>query len=65
MLQCGGTRADVQGRTQPELVGMADDIILSTEGLGKDFKGFTAVGNVELKVRSVRTAPGRRPASIS
>ncbi|WP_375459153.1 ABC transporter ATP-binding protein [uncultured Enterovirga sp.] len=30
---------------------MADDIILSTEGLGKDFKGFTAVGNVELKVK--------------
>ncbi|MDB5592948.1 ABC transporter ATP-binding protein [Enterovirga sp.] len=30
---------------------MADDIILSTQGLGKDFKGFTAVGEVELKVR--------------
>ena len=30
---------------------MSDDIILSTDGLGKDFKGFTAVGDVELKVR--------------
>ena len=30
---------------------MSDDIILSTHGLGKDFKGFTAVGEVELKVR--------------
>ncbi len=30
---------------------MSDDIILSTRGLGKDFKGFTAVGEVELKVR--------------
>lgn len=29
----------------------ADDIILSTEGLTKDFKGFTAVSDVELKVR--------------
>ena len=30
---------------------MAEDYILSTRGLGKDFKGFTAVGEVELKVR--------------
>ena len=30
---------------------MPDDIILSTRGLGKDFKGFTAVGEVELSVR--------------
>ena len=30
---------------------MADDIILSTRGLGKDFKGFTAVGEVDLDVR--------------
>mgnify|MGYP002652089240 CR=1 FL=1 len=30
---------------------MQSDIILSTKGLGKDFKGFTAVGNVELNVR--------------
>ena len=30
---------------------MSDDIILSTRGLGKDFKGFTAVGNVDLQVR--------------
>jgi branched-chain amino acid transport system ATP-binding protein len=30
---------------------MADDIILATSGLGKDFRGFTAVGNVDLKVR--------------
>jgi branched-chain amino acid transport system ATP-binding protein len=30
---------------------MADDIILSTRGLGKDFKGFTAVGEVELNVK--------------
>ncbi|WP_439575872.1 ABC transporter ATP-binding protein, partial [Phreatobacter sp.] len=29
----------------------ANDIILSTEGLTKDFKGFTAVSDVELKVR--------------
>ncbi|MFN3854744.1 MAG: ABC transporter ATP-binding protein [Phreatobacter sp.] len=29
----------------------ADDIILSTEGLTKDFKGFTAVSDVDLKVR--------------
>jgi branched-chain amino acid transport system ATP-binding protein len=30
---------------------MADDIILSTKGLGRDFRGFTAVGNVDLQVR--------------
>jgi branched-chain amino acid transport system ATP-binding protein len=30
---------------------MPDDIILSTTGLGRDFKGFTAVGNVDLQVR--------------
>jgi branched-chain amino acid transport system ATP-binding protein len=30
---------------------MADDIILATNGLGKDFKGFTAVGDVDLRVR--------------
>jgi branched-chain amino acid transport system ATP-binding protein len=30
---------------------MTDDIILSTRGLGKDFKGFTAVGEVDLDVR--------------
>ncbi|TDR94840.1 ABC transporter ATP-binding protein [Enterovirga rhinocerotis] len=30
---------------------MSDDYILTTQGLGKDFKGFTAVGNVDLKVR--------------
>ncbi|MBV9078592.1 MAG: ABC transporter ATP-binding protein [Methylobacteriaceae bacterium] len=30
---------------------MADDIILAATGLGKDFKGFTAVGQVDLKVR--------------
>ncbi len=30
---------------------MQDDIILSTRGLGKDFKGFTAVGEVNLDVR--------------
>ncbi len=31
--------------------GMADDIILSAKGLGRDFKGFTAVGEVDLNVR--------------
>jgi branched-chain amino acid transport system ATP-binding protein len=30
---------------------MADDIILSTDGLSKDFKGFTAVNGVDLEVR--------------
>ena len=30
---------------------MAEDYILTTQGLGKDFKGFTAVGNVDLNVR--------------
>ena len=30
---------------------MADDIILETRGLTKEFKGFVAVQNVELKVR--------------
>ena len=30
---------------------MADDVILATKGLGKDFKGFTAVGRVDLAVR--------------
>jgi branched-chain amino acid transport system ATP-binding protein len=31
--------------------GMADDIILATKGLGRDFRGFTAVGDVDLQVR--------------
>jgi branched-chain amino acid transport system ATP-binding protein len=30
---------------------MSDAIILSTRGLGRDFKGFTAVGEVDLQVR--------------
>src|ERR671916_2329277 len=30
---------------------MADDIILATEGLTKEFKGFVAVSDVSLKVR--------------
>src|SRR5215211_7245285 len=30
---------------------MADDVILATEGLTKEFKGFTAVDGVALKVR--------------
>ncbi|MDB5511067.1 MAG: transporter ATP-binding protein [Enterovirga sp.] len=30
---------------------MQGDIILSTQGLGRDFKGFTAVGTVDLKVK--------------
>jgi branched-chain amino acid transport system ATP-binding protein len=30
---------------------MADEIILATSGLGKDFRGFTAVGKVDLRVR--------------
>ena len=30
---------------------MAEDIILSTQGLTRDFKGFTAVSNVDLNVR--------------
>ena len=30
---------------------MSDDFILETQGLGRDFKGFTAVGAVSLKVR--------------
>lgn len=30
---------------------MADDVILATEGLTKDFKGFTAVNDVNLEVR--------------
>jgi branched-chain amino acid transport system ATP-binding protein len=30
---------------------MADEYILTAEGLGKDFKGFTAVGQVNLQVR--------------
>src|ERR687894_1196837 len=30
---------------------MADDIILATEGLTKEFKGFVAVNDVTLKVR--------------
>ena len=30
---------------------MADDIILATEGLTKEFKGFVAVSDVDLKVR--------------
>src|SRR5688572_5438083 len=30
---------------------MADDVILSTEGLTKEFKGFVAVRDVSLKVR--------------
>ena len=39
-----------QGRLGP-IIGMADDIILSTRGLGRDFKGFTAVGEVDLTVK--------------
>src|SRR5215218_3819116 len=31
---------------------MADDVILATEGLTKEFKGFTAVDGVALKVTS-------------
>jgi branched-chain amino acid transport system ATP-binding protein len=30
---------------------MADDLILETEGLTKEFKGFVAVSNVNLRVR--------------
>src|SRR5262244_849098 len=30
---------------------MADDVILATEGLTKDFRGFVAVNDVNLKVR--------------
>jgi branched-chain amino acid transport system ATP-binding protein len=30
---------------------MADEIILTTSGLGKDFRGFTAVGKVDLRVK--------------
>ena len=30
---------------------MAEDIILSTQGLTRDFKGFTAVSNVDLNIR--------------
>lgn len=33
------------------MMGMADDVILSTAGLTKDFGGFTAVNGVDLKVR--------------
>ena len=51
---------------------MADDVILTTEGLTKEFKGFTAVDGVALKVRagrstrsSARTGPARPPASTS
>ena len=31
---------------------MANEYVLQTEGLTKEFKGFTAVKNVDLKVRS-------------
>ena len=34
---------------------MADDIILATEGLTKEFKGFIAVDGVDLKVRAARS----------
>src|SRR5690349_22052840 len=30
---------------------MADDVILETEGLTKEFRGFVAVNNVNLRVR--------------
>ncbi|PYO13285.1 MAG: ABC transporter ATP-binding protein, partial [Candidatus Rokuibacteriota bacterium] len=30
---------------------MADDLILETEGLAKEFRGFVAVKNVTLRVR--------------
>jgi branched-chain amino acid transport system ATP-binding protein len=30
---------------------LSDDVILATRGLGRDFKGFTAVGSVDLSVR--------------
>src|SRR5262245_8093242 len=30
---------------------MADDVILATEGLTKDFRGFVAVNDVNLKIR--------------
>ncbi len=35
----------------PSQSGMADDTILETRGLTKEFKGFVAVNNVDLKVR--------------
>ncbi len=31
---------------------MSDDIILQTRGLTKEFKGFSAVSDVDLKVRA-------------
>ncbi len=50
--------------------GMADDTILETRQLTKEFKGFVAVKDVNLNVArarstlsSGRTAPARRPAS--
>ncbi|MDP3548609.1 MAG: ATP-binding cassette domain-containing protein, partial [Phreatobacter sp.] len=33
------------------MVGTNDEIILQTQGLTKDFKGFTAVSDVDLAVR--------------
>src|SRR2546430_15518175 len=36
---------------------MAEDIILETRGLRKEFKGFVAVGDVSLKVRRGRIHP--------
>src|SRR5207253_5592576 len=43
------TRASIRRRTGgPE---MADDLILETEGLSKEFRGFVAVKNVTLRVR--------------
>ena len=30
---------------------MADDLILETSGLSKDFAGFTAVNGIDLKIR--------------
>jgi branched-chain amino acid transport system ATP-binding protein len=40
-----------RNKTKSCMVGTSDDIILRTEGLTKDFKGFTAVSEVDLSVR--------------
>jgi ABC-type multidrug transport system fused ATPase/permease subunit len=44
-------RALLERRRSPRLIRMADDTILETRGLTKEFKGFVAVKDVSLAVR--------------
>jgi branched-chain amino acid transport system ATP-binding protein len=48
----GDNRADINpGGAARSVAGMAEDIILETRGLTKEFKGFVAVNGVDLQVK--------------